>query len=198
MSAATAAPTTGLVLADLIPGTRTRDAALVLSGALFMSLMAQVAITVPGSPVPITGQTLAVGLIGSTLGLRRGTTSMALYAILGLFLPVYANGGSGFSVVNGPAGGYVIGFIFATAIIGFMAERGASRTIISAFTAFVIAQLFVFAFGLAGLKLATGQDWSWVIHNGFTIFILGGIIKAIIGGLALPGAWRAVRRIDHA
>jgi biotin transport system substrate-specific component len=185
------------VLADVLPGARVRDAILVLSGAGLTALLAQVAIPVPPSPVPVTGQTLAVGLVGATLGARRGTASMALYVLLGLFLPVYADGGSGWDVIWGASGGYLLGFIVATALVGWLAERGADRRVVLAFLAFVAAQLIVFAFGLVGLKLAVGQSWSWTIHNGFVIFIVGGIIKALIGALALPSAWRLVRRFER-
>jgi biotin transport system substrate-specific component len=185
------------VLADVIPGARVRDAVLVVSGALLTALFAQISIHVPGSPVPITGQTLAVGLVGATLGMRRGMASLALYAVLGLFLPVYADGDSGWSVVWGASGGYIIGFIFAAGFIGWMAEHGADRNVLLAFLAFVGGQLLIFAFGLAGLKIAVGESWSWTIHNGFTIFILGGLVKAAIGALALPSAWRLVRRFER-
>jgi biotin transport system substrate-specific component len=185
------------VLADVIPGARVRDAVLVVSGALLTALFAQISIHVPGSPVPITGQTLAVGLVGATLGMRRGMASLALYAVLGLFLPFYADGESGWDVVWGASGGYIIGFIFAAGFIGWMAEHGADRNVLLAFLAFVGGQLLIFAFGLAGLKIAVGESWSWTIHNGFTIFIFGGLVKAAIGAIALPGAWRLVRRFER-
>jgi biotin transport system substrate-specific component len=185
------------VLADVIPGARVRDAVLVVSGALLTALFAQISIHVPGSPVPITGQTLAVGLVGATLGMRRGMASLALYAVLGLFLPFYADGESGWSVVWGASGGYIIGFIFAAGFIGWMAEHGADRNVILAFLAFVGGQLLIFAFGLAGLKIAVDESWSWTIHNGFTIFIFGGLVKAAIGAVALPSAWRLVRRFER-
>jgi biotin transport system substrate-specific component len=184
------------VLADVVPQARVRDATLVLAGALLTALFAQIAIDVPPSPVPVTGQTLAVGLVGATLGARRGATSLALYAVLGLFLPFYADGSSGWHVIWGASGGYIVGFVFAAGAIGWLAERGADRKALAAFAAFVVGQLIVFAFGLAGLKIAVGQSWSWTIHNGLTIFIVGGLIKAAIGGLALPSAWRLVRRIE--
>lgn len=185
------------VLADVIPGARVRDAVLVVSGALLTALFAQISIHVPGSPVPITGQTLAVGLVGATLGMRRGMASLALYAVLGLFLPFYADGDSGWDVVWGASGGYIIGFIFAAGFIGWMAEHGADRSVPLAFLAFVGGQLLIFAFGLAGLKISVGESWSWTIHNGFTIFIFGGLVKAAIGAVALPGAWRLVRRFER-
>jgi biotin transport system substrate-specific component len=170
---------------------------LVISGALLTALFAQISINVPGSPVPITGQTLAVGLVGATLGMRRGIASLALYAVLGLFLPFYADGSSGWHVVWGASGGYIIGFIFAAGFIGWMAEHGADRNVFLAFLAFVGGQLLIFAFGLAGLKIAVGESWSWTIHNGFTIFIVGGLVKAAIGAVALPSAWRLVRRFER-
>jgi len=190
-------PARPLVLADVLPGARVRDAALVLGGAGLTALLAQVSIPIPPSPVPVTGQTLAVGLVGATLGARRGATALLLYAVLGLLLPVYADGNHGWSVVTGASGGYIVGFIFAAYAIGALAERAADRKVLTAAVAFVVAQLIVFAFGLAGLKLAVGNDWGWTIHNGFTIFIVGGLIKAAVGGAALPSAWTLVRRFER-
>ena len=196
MSAFASAPRRA-VLADVIPGARVRDAILVVSGALLTALFAQIEIMVAGSPVPITGQTLAVGLVGATLGLRRGMASLTLYALLGLFLPFYSGGDSGWDVVWGASGGYIIGFIFAAGFIGWMAERGADRSVVLAFLAFVGGQLIIFAFGLAGLKIAVGESWGWTIHNGFTIFIFGGLVKAAIGAVVLPSAWGLVRKFER-
>jgi biotin transport system substrate-specific component len=184
------------VLADALPGARVRDAVLVLSGALLTALFAQISIDVPPSPVPITGQTLAVGLVGATLGARRGASSLLLYAVLGLFMPFYADGESGWDIIWGASGGYIIGFIFAAAAIGWLAERGADRRVVFAFLAFVVGQLIVFAFGLAGLKIAVGETWGWTFHNGFVLFIFGGVVKAVIGAIALPSAWQLVRRFE--
>ena len=186
------------VLADSLPGARVRDAVLVLSGALLTALLAQVAINVPPSPVPITGQTLAVGLVGASLGARRGASSLALYALLGLFLPFYADGESGWDVIWGASGGYIVGFVFAAYVIGWLAERGADRRVVMTFLAFVAGQLVIFAFGLVGLKLAVGESVGWTIHNGFAIFIVGGLVKAVVGAIALPSTWRLVRRFDRA
>jgi biotin transport system substrate-specific component len=197
MTTATAFPRQA-VLADVIPGARVRDAVLVVSGALLTALFAQISIDVPPSPVPITGQTLAVGLVGATLGARRGAASLGLYAVLGLFLPFYADGESGWDVIWGASGGYIIGFIVAAWVIGWMAEHGADRHVGLAFLAFVAGQLVIFAFGLAGLKISVEESWGWTIHNGFAIFIVGGLVKAAIGAVALPGAWRIVRRFERA
>jgi biotin transport system substrate-specific component len=185
------------VLADAIPGARVRDAVLIVGGALMTALFAQISIEVPPSPVPITGQTLAVGLVGATLGARRGASSLGLYALLGLFLPFYADGDSGWHVIWGASGGYIIGFIFAAGFIGWMAEHGADRNVVLAFVAFVGGQLIIFAFGLVGLKIAVDESWGWTIHNGFTIFIVGGLVKAAIGAAVLPSAWGLVRRFER-
>lgn len=184
------------VLADVLPGARVRDAILVLTGALLTALLAQLAIMVPPSPVPVTGQTLAVVLAGATLGARRGALALGLYLVLGLFLPFYAGGSSGWHVIWSASGGYLIGFIAAAATIGWLSEHGADRKVAAALLAFIGGQLIIFAFGLAGLKIAVGQSWPWTIHNGFTIFIIGGLIKALIAALILPSAWHLVRRFE--
>jgi len=185
------------VLADELPGSIARDIALIVAGALFTALLAQISINVPGSPVPITGQTLAVGLVGASLGMTRGAASLALYAVLGLFMPFYADGASGIEVIWGASGGYIIGFIFAAGAIGWFAQHGGDRRILSTFLGFIVAQLIIFAFGLVGLQIATGEDWGWVVYNGFTIFIVGGLVKALIGAIALPSAWYLVGRVDN-
>lgn len=196
MNAPTAAvPARRLVLADVIPGALARDVALVVAGALLTALLAQV--TVPMTPVPMTGQTLAVGLVGATLGLRRGTASMALYIVLGFFLPVYAGATSGVSQLWAASGGYLWGFLLATAAIGWMAERGSDRRVLTAFVAFVVAQALVFIPGLIVLHAVIGGSWATTIHDGFTVFILGGLVKAAVGGLVLPSAWALVRRIER-
>jgi biotin transport system substrate-specific component len=182
------------VLADVVPGARVRDAVLVVCGALLTVLGAQIAIAVPPSPVPITGQTLAVVLAGGALGARRGAASQALYLVLGLFLPVYSDGAQGIDVIWGATGGYIVGFIVAAYLVGALAERGADRKPVIAFAAFAAGQLSIFAIGVPWLKVATDMSWGDAIHNGFTIFIVGGIVKAILAGGLAPGLWRLVNR----
>lgn len=191
LSNAAAAPRVP-VLADLFANTWVRNVVLVLGGALFTAICAQ--ITIPMTPVPMTGQTLAVVLVGAALGWKRGMSSLALYAVLGLVLPVYSDFSSGWAVITGATGGYIIGFIFAAGAVGWLAERGTDRKVLTAFVSFVVGQALVFGFGLAGLKLATGQDWTWVVHNGFTIFIIGGLVKAAIGAVLMPSAWKLAEK----
>jgi biotin transport system substrate-specific component len=196
MPAAAAVPRP-LVLADVVPGARVRDAVLVVAGTALTAALAQIAFSIPPSPVPVTGQTLAVGLVGATLGARRGGLALALYLAAGLALPIYADGAHGWDVVWSASGGYLIGFIVAAWAIGRLAEHGADRRVRQAFLAFVVGQLIIFAFGLAGLKIAVGESWGWTIHNGFTIFIVGGIIKAAVGAVVLPSAWQLARRWEN-
>lgn len=195
MSTIALAPSRPTVLADVLPGARVRDAVLVVSGAALTAALAQVAI--PMSPVPITGQTLAVGVVGATLGLRRGLVSILLYVALGFALPVYAEGGSGIHHLWGASGGYILGFVIATALIGWFAERGADRKVHLAFLAFVAAQLAVFVPGVLVLKVVSDMGWADTVHFGFTVFIVGGLIKAAVGAAVLPGAWRLVRRFER-
>ena len=179
------------VLADSFANTWVKNAALVFGGALFMVLCQQISIAVPPSPVPITGGTLGVMLIGSALGSKRGVSAMGLYLLMGLFLPVYSEGREGIDVlVNSASSGYFLGFLVSSYVVGWLAERGGDRKFMTAFISFVFAQLIIFGFGLAGLKLNAGEEWGWVIHNGFTIFIIGGLVKAAIGAAAMPAAWK--------
>jgi biotin transport system substrate-specific component len=186
-----------VVLGDVVAGTRVRDAALVLAGALLTVLGAQISVHVPPSPVPITGQTLAVVLAGAALGAKRGAASQLLYVMLGLFLPVYADGAQGWHVVWGATGGYLVGFVLAAGVVGWLAERGADRRPLLAFAAFAAGQLLVFGIGVPWLKISTGMDWSTAIHNGFAIFIVGGLIKAALAGALMPAAWRQLRRTQR-
>ncbi len=180
-----------LVLADAIP---VRDVVLVAAGAGLTVLGAQIAIHIPPSPVPVTGQTLAVVVAGAALGARRGALSQLLYVLLGLFLPVYADGASGPEVIWGATGGYLVGFVVAAYVIGAVAERGGDRRVLTAFLTFVAGQAIVFGIGVPWLQVSTGMTWGDAIHNGAVIFIIGGLMKAALAGALTPAAWRFVRR----
>jgi biotin transport system substrate-specific component len=174
------------VLADSFANSLVKNAVLVFGGAMFMVLCQQISIAVPPSPVPITG-----GTLGAALGSKRGASAILLYLMMGLFLPVYSEGREGLEVlINSASSGYFLGFLVSAYVVGLLAERGGDRKFLTAFVSFVFAQLIVFGFGLVGLKLVTGENWSWVIHNGFVIFIIGGLIKAAIGAIAMPAAWK--------
>jgi biotin transport system substrate-specific component len=190
-----ALPTRPLVLADLVPAVRARDAGLVALGVLFTALLAQVAVPVPGSPVPITGQTLAVVLTAATLGPLRGTAVQVVYIMAALVgLPFYSDASGGVEQVFGATGGYVFGFIPAAYLIGLAARHGADRTPWKSLPLFVAGQAVVFAVGVPWLALATGNSAGWALENGFYPFILGGVVKAAIAAAVLGGAWQLARR----
>ena len=131
MSTAAAAPIrSGAVLADLLPAARHRyavDTALVLGGAALTGIAAQIAVPVPGSPVPVTGQTFAALLVGTALGARRGFLALALYSVLGMAgMPWFAGGSSG---AGGASFGYVLGMLLAATVVGELARRGGARVI---------------------------------------------------------------------
>ena len=177
------------------------DAVLIAAGAALTAVSAQVA--VPLWPVPITGQTLAVLLVGVTLGAVRGGISMVLYALLGIVgLPVFSESSSGWSVVAGPTGGYIIGFIFSAILTGWLAQREWDRKLLRAFVAFLIGSVVTFAFGLPWLATFLGavgapNDLQSVLQAGLYPFILGGVIKSILGAGIITLAWVAVGRHDR-
>ena len=185
------------VLADVLPRSRARDAAFVVGAALLTAVLAQVAVPVAGSPVPITGQTLAVVLTAAALGPVRGVSGQALYLALGLVgLPFYSDASGGVDVVVGATGGYLLGFLPAAALIGLAARRGADRRVGSALLLFASCQLVIFAVGVPWLAVSSGLTAEQALQAGFYPFLLGGAVKAVVAGLLTPAAWRAVERGD--
>ena len=192
--AALSTTTTRRPLADvLVARSAVTSTALVIAGAALTAVAAQV--SVPLWPVPITGQTLAVLLVGSALGARRGALSMALYALLGLVgLPVYAAGGSGAGVLLGASGGYVVGFIAAAALVGWVAERFGDRTWRTALLSFALGTVVTFAVGMVWLAVVLGTDLQQTLEYGLYPFVVGGIAKALIGAAVIRLGWTVVLR----
>ena len=169
------------------------DAALVLGGSLFIALSAQVVIPLPFSPVPITGQTLAVLLVGALLGSRRGTLSVLAYLTEGAMgLPVFAGGGTGVVWLLGPTGGYLLGFVPAAFITGWLAERGWDRRAETTLLMMLAGNMTIYAVGLPYLAFFAGFDR--VLYLGFYPFIVGDIAKWLLATALLPSAWRLVYR----
>jgi biotin transport system substrate-specific component len=189
------APLRRPVLADrVLSRSLPLDAVLVLAGVALTALLAQVA--VPLWPVPVTGQTLAVLLVGSTLGAARGAISMALYAILGTAgLPIFTEGSAGTHVMFGPTGGYIVGFILSAALVGWLAERSWDRRVLKAFATFAGGSLVVFAVGLPWLAVVLHLNLEQTLQGGLYPFLLGGAIKAAIAAGLLPLAWRGAERL---
>jgi biotin transport system substrate-specific component len=169
------------------------DVALVLGGSLFIALSAQIVIRLPFSPVPITGQTLAVLLVGALLGSRRGALSVVAYLAEGAMgLPVFAGGGTGIVWLLGPTGGYLLGFVPAAFITGWLAERGWDRRVETTLLLMLAGNVAIYAVGLPYLASITGFDR--VLHLGFYPFIVGDIAKCLLAAALLPSAWRLLRR----
>ena len=193
----------GLTIADfLVPirvgervNARVRDIALVVAGALLIYLTARIAIPVPGSPVPITGQTFGVLLVGGALGFRRGLIGVALYVLLGVIgLPFFAEGKGGISVIWGATGGYLIGFVVAGALVGRLAELGWDRKLGGAVGAMLLGSAVIYAIGLPWLGVVVGMSPAETIAQGLTPFIFGDALKLILAAVLFPVAWWVVGR----
>jgi biotin transport system substrate-specific component len=193
----------GLTIGDfLVPirvgermGSRLRHVALIVIGAALIFASSRVSIPVPGSPIPISGQTFGVLLVGGALGFRRGLASVALYVLIGLIgLPFFAEGKGGVSVILGARGGYLIGFIVAGALVGRLAELGWDRRIVGALGAMAIGNVVIYLIGVPWLMAVTHVDLATGIAQGLTPFLLGDAFKLILAALAFPAAWWVVGR----
>ncbi|WP_351227615.1 biotin transporter BioY [Streptomyces sp. NPDC002133] len=195
MSTAAAPVRSGLVLADLLPTSRTKsavDAALVVGGAALTGIAAQIAVPVPGSPVPVTGQTFAALLVGTALGARRGFLALALYAIAGVAgMPWFAEASSGYAM---PSFGYILGMLLAATIVGALARRGADRSVLRTAGSMVLGSAIIYAVGVPYLALATGMTLSQAVAAGLTPFLVGDALKAALAIGVLPGAWKLLGR----
>lgn len=193
--ASSALPARRLVLAEVLPSALTRSGVTIVLGAALTALAAQISFPIPGSPVPVTGQTFAVLLTAAALGPARGLAAQLLYLLLGVVgLPVFAGGGHGSSVVFGASGGYLIGFLVAAALAGYGARRGADRSPLGTLAIFVLASAVIYAIGTAWLCLDTGMSLSAGIAAGVTPFLLGDAVKALLAAGLLPTAWKITGR----
>ena len=193
MALATPAPG---VLADAV-GTRTavRNLILVIGGAAFVGLAAQISIPLPFTPVPVTGQTFAVLLTGAALGANRGASGQLLYVAMGLVgLPFYADGAHGVEVVWGATGGYLVAFPISAYVCGKLAEKRYDRTPQTALPAFLAGSIIVFAIGVPWLAVSADISLWKALDLGFVPFIPGGILKAALAAGLLPAAWAIANR----
>ncbi|PZR54307.1 biotin transporter BioY [Xylanimonas oleitrophica] len=187
------------VLADLLPaGTRARaiarDVALVAGLALLTALAAQVRVPVPGLPVPVTGQTFAVLLGAAALGPVRGALAQVLYIGVGVAgMPVFTGGASGWEVIVGASGGYIVGFVLASLAVGALARRGADRRVLGAAGAYAVGTLTVYAVGVPWLAVVAGMDPAQALWGGLAVFLPGDVLKAVLAAALLPAAWRLAR-----
>ncbi len=173
---------------------RVRDVLLVVTGSLFVAALAQVKIPLPFTPVPLTGQTFAVLLVGAVLGSRRGAASLLLYLAQGAIgLPVFAGGASGLLYLSGPTGGYLVGFVGAAHLVGLLAERGLDRRFRSAWTVFLVGEVAIYLFGVAWLSVFLGLQQAMVA--GLLPFLVGDAIKLVAAALTLPVAWKLAKEL---
>jgi biotin transport system substrate-specific component len=188
----------GITLADfLVPiqvservSTRVRHIALIVLGALFIYLTARIAFPVPGSPVPVTGQTFGVLLVGGALGMKRGVASVLLYLLIGLIgFPFFAEGKGGIGVIVAATGGYLIGFLVAAAVVGRLAELGWDRKFLGAAGAMLIGNIVIYLIGVPWLMAVTGYSLGEAIEKGVMPFLVGDAIKLLLAAGVFRGAW---------
>ncbi|CAB4617798.1 unannotated protein [freshwater metagenome] len=193
MALATPAPR---VLADVVTQTWVRNVALVVGGAAFVGISAQIAFYLPWNPaVPLTLQTFAVVLTGAALGSARGVLAMLVYALAGVIgVPWFAEASSGYAA---PSFGYIIGFILAAFVVGKLAEHGASRTFLRSVGLMVVGNLTIYAVGATWLKYNLDLPWfgaqsAWAY--GVKDFLVGDLMKIIIAAGLLPLAWQGLKK----
>ena len=188
---------TNATLADLLRPSEKKlagfyDVTLIIAGSLLIGLCAHVKVWLPFSPVPVTGQTFAVLMIGSLLGARRGCLAVLAYIIEGAAgLPVFAVG-AGPAVLIGPTGGYLFGFIPAVYITGRLAEMGWDRRIGTTVLAMVLGNLAIYTFGMFWLCCLTGFN-TMVLSLGLYPFIIGDMVKIILAAILLPSGWKLLK-----
>jgi biotin transport system substrate-specific component len=183
------------VLADVIPGGLVRDAVLVLAGAAFVGLLAQFAIPLSFTPVPLTLGTFAALLTGAALGSVRGLLSIGLYLAAGMAgVPWFAGHSSGYGF---PSFGYIIGFVAAGALVGWLAQRGADRTVARTAATMVLGNVVIYAVGLPYLMAATGMDLQTGLAKGVVPFLVGDAIKIVVAAGLLPATWKLVQRVEQ-
>ena len=189
---------TGSLRATIFPrSSALTHAGFIVGGTLFIAALAQIAIPVPGSPVPVTGQTLAVYLIGTTYGARLGFATFATYLLAGIagapvFAPATGATAHGIARLTGATGGYLIGMLVATFILGALADRKADQKFKTSFPALIFGSAIVFAFGLTWLHSSLELTWAQTISAGLTPFIFGELIKIAITATSLPLIWRKI------
>mgnify|MGYP000028109546 CR=1 FL=1 len=183
---------------SLIPRTTAlTNAVLVVSGVLGLAALAQIAVPVPGSPVPVTGQTLGVLLLGTTYGSTLGFTTFALYMLAGIagapiFAPSATSANHGIDRIMSATGGYLVGMLVASLLLGYLADRKADQKFLTSYSALLLGEVVIFGFGLTWLHNSLDLSWSATIAAGFTPFIIGEILKIAIVGTSLPLIWRKI------
>jgi biotin transport system substrate-specific component len=180
------------VLADVWGRSAVRDVLLTLGAAGAVGLAAQIAIPVPGSPVPITGQTFAVLLAGATLGAARGAAGMLIYVLAGVLgVPWFAAGASGWPSATA---GYLVGFVFAAALSGQLAALGADRRPSHTIALMAAGNALIYLIGVPWLAFSTGIDLAAAVGSGLVPYLIGDVLKTLFAAALLPVTWLLVHR----
>ena len=173
--------------------TAVTHALFIVGGTAFIAALAQISFTIPGTVVPFTGQTLAVLMVGTTYGARLGFATFATYLLAGIAgAPIFADGAYGIQRVTGATGGYLVGMLVASLLLGYLADRKADQKFATSFPALILGEITIFGFGLVWLHNSLELSWSATISAGLTPFILGEVIKIAIVGTSLPLIWRKI------
>ena len=168
---------------------------LVIAGSILITLSAKISIPLSFSPVPVTMQTLAILLIGTLYGSKRGSLTVLAYISQGIMgIPVFAKAGSGFAYLMGPTGGYLIGFVFAAFITGYFAEKGWDRSFWKTALAMTIGTSFIFIFGVFWLSSFLG--FGKAVMVGLLPFIIGAILKIVIADALIPSGWKILEKLN--
>lgn len=176
------------VLGDLLPGALARDVALVAGAAAFVGVAAQIAVPLPGTPVPVTGQTFAVLLAGAALGTGRAALGMLVYLLAGMAgVPWFTDGASG---AGFPTLGYVIGFVAAAAVVGRLAQLGGDRTPLRTVGTMLVGTVIMYAAGVPYLMASLDVGLAKAIDLGMTPFLAGDALKVLLAAALLPAAWK--------
>lgn len=183
---------TGAVIADRWAKNSIAKSASLIAGLVGLTAVsAQIAVPLPFTPVPLTFQTFAVLAGAAALGAQRAVIAQVSYLVLALAgLPILAGGASGPEKVIGATGGYLVGFVIASYLVGRIAERGATLKVRSTIVAYLVGTSVIYTFGALWLAQFTGNSVSWAIANGVVPFLIGDLIKAIAAGAVLPTAWK--------
>lgn len=194
MSSMTLAPT--LVRPLVRRSALVTEATLVLTGVVLLAGSAQVVIPLWFTPVPLTGQTFAVLLLGGAYGVTRGALTFALYLAVGAAgAPVFAEGASGWQALLGPTGGYLAGMMLAVAIVGATAQRGWDRHVVPSALAMLAGNAVIYLFGLTWLGLYLGTGVAETLALGAAPFVVGDLIKIALAAVALPTAWTVIGKL---
>ncbi len=172
-----------------------RKLLLVAGGILALALAAK--LRVPMWPVPMTLQTLAVLLIGTTYGARLGLATLLGYILLGAAgVAVFAGDSAGLAYIAGPTGGYLVGFAAAAGLMGLMARRGLDRTALGMAAMMLAGSAVIYAFGLGWMSVlfAADKGFAWVVQMGMVNFLAGDLVKLAIAALLVPGMWKLTRK----